>query len=196
MPAPRGRSALTAPGDGPLLDHANPAALAVSGKPVAVTGPASDRTLSSVRLHGAINPSGFATAYHFEYGTSTNNLDRATETQILNDGFSENAIIAGVTELSSATTYYYRLVASNLLGQACGVIGEFTLFGAARIIRLADGKAAIDFLTLPGRTNLVQVSSNLVDWATVTFLLPTNGVLRWEEPETAFPARFFRLSLP
>jgi hypothetical protein len=80
--------------------------------PVVVTGAATQITRSGARLAGTVNPNGSATTYHFEYGTSTA-YGRRTPDVSAGGGGAAVAVAATVGGLSAATTYHYRLVASN-----------------------------------------------------------------------------------
>ena len=79
--------------------------------PAATTGPADMVTDHSATLSGSVNANGAPTRYHFEYGPTTA-YDRTTATA---DAGSGGAVAAAATleGLSPATTYHYRLVATN-----------------------------------------------------------------------------------
>ena len=70
-----------------------------------------------VTLDAGINPDGFATHYHFEYGLSAS---YGTSLPIpdgeIPAGFGEQAVSINVTGLQPNTTYHYRVVASNEAG--------------------------------------------------------------------------------
>jgi hypothetical protein len=66
-------------------------------------------------LKAQINPGGLATKYHFEYGTSAS-YGSSTEERTLAAGGSTVNVKADLFGLSPATTYHFRVVASNSLG--------------------------------------------------------------------------------
>jgi fibronectin-binding autotransporter adhesin len=103
---------------------ASPASLTVAGKPVAITGNASNVTTNSARIHAMINPSGFDTSVYFDYGTSTNFGNR-TVPQSLGNGFSDLQVQADLTGLLQSTGYYYQVVASNAHGIVYGGVRSF-----------------------------------------------------------------------
>jgi hypothetical protein len=86
--------------------------------PAATTGPAGTVTDHSATLNGSVNASGAPTAYHFEYGPSTA-YGSATPSADAGSG-GVVAAAATVAGLSPATTYHYRLVATNAGGVVKG----------------------------------------------------------------------------
>jgi DNA-binding beta-propeller fold protein YncE len=67
---------------------------------------------SCLLLHATVNPEGYETAYEFDYGTTVA-YGYHTPNQIVPSGFEEEEASAEVCALSPATTYHYRIVASN-----------------------------------------------------------------------------------
>jgi hypothetical protein len=80
--------------------------------PTAATGPASVVTDQSATLTGSVNPNGASTAYWFEYGP-TSAYGRTTLSVDAGSGTGGIATTTTVVGLSPATTYHYRLVATN-----------------------------------------------------------------------------------
>ena len=76
-------------------------------------------------LNGSVNPNGLATDAWFEWGTSSSlaTFD-TTSIQALGAGTSSQPVMATLSGLSSATTYYYRVAASNSTGTVKGTIAE------------------------------------------------------------------------
>jgi hypothetical protein len=74
-----------------------------------------------------VNPNGLATDAWFEWGTSPD-LDTFSKTYSnpLGDGTDTLPVMAILSGLSSETTYYYRLAASNSSGSAAGSIASLT----------------------------------------------------------------------
>jgi hypothetical protein len=97
------------------------------GTPNAVTAPAvttaaaTSVTETSATLNGTVDPNGSPTTYHFEYGTTA-----AYGSQSPDAHASAGAVWADLTGLSAATTYHYRLVASNAAGTSVGSDQTFT----------------------------------------------------------------------
>jgi hypothetical protein len=95
------------------------------GPPTTVTRPASSLTHSSARLNGRVTANGLATTWYFEYGTSTRYGAR-TRTRSAGRGTRPVNVSAAVTRLRPATTYHYRLVATNSAGTRRGMDVTFT----------------------------------------------------------------------
>ena len=66
------------------------------------------------------------------------------------------------------------------------------------LTRLANGHALLKMVGIPGRTYLVQVSSDLMTWSTLTTIgAGSNGEFQFEDTDAANHAqRFYRLALP
>jgi hypothetical protein len=92
--------------------------------PAATTGPAGAVTTQSATLSGSVNPNGVATTYHFEYGTTAAYGSTSYTTGAGAGGaVAASAVLGG---LSPATTYHYRIVATNSGGVTQGVDRTFT----------------------------------------------------------------------
>ena len=91
----------------------------------ATTGDAAGVSDTGATLNGQIAPNGHATSYHFEYGT-TEDYGRSTASQDAGNGVSGVPVSAGVGGLAPATTYHYRVVASNAGGTVAGEDRRFT----------------------------------------------------------------------
>ncbi len=81
---------------------------------------ASNVTFSSVVLSGNINPQGQATNYYFQYGT-TSGYGAQTPLAPAGNGTILIRISQLVSGLQSATTYHFRLVATNSAGTTTGI---------------------------------------------------------------------------
>jgi len=95
-----------------------------SSAPTVVTGSATSVTPTSATLNGAVNPNGQATTWYFEYGTSAG-YGSKTPAKSAGAGASSVSVPSSVTGLKAATTYHYRLVATNASGTSFG--GDQTL---------------------------------------------------------------------
>jgi uncharacterized delta-60 repeat protein len=60
------------------------------------------------------------------------------------------------------------------------------------ITRPGQGGVQLDLDVIPGRTYVIENSSDLVNWTSVLTRTPTNYVLRVRESSGAVPGRFFR----
>jgi hypothetical protein len=93
--------------------------------PVASTGSASAVTDHGATLAGTVNSKGSPTSYRFEYGTTTA-YGSATSDTAAGSGTTDVAAGAVLDGLAPATTYHYRVVASNAAGVATGSDQTFT----------------------------------------------------------------------
>jgi hypothetical protein len=91
--------------------------------PAVTTGPASAVTGHSATLSGSVDANGAPTRYHFEYGLTTA-YGSTTPTADAGSGLAVAAAALG--GLSSATTYHYRVVATNAGGVTKGADKTFT----------------------------------------------------------------------
>lgn len=91
---------------------------AVPPAPLLTVGQAQSVTRTTATLPGTVNPEGLATTYHYQYGTSTSYGGNAPSLQGKSAGFEPGAVPAtiGISGLTPATTYHYRLVATNADG--------------------------------------------------------------------------------
>jgi plastocyanin len=98
--------------------------LAMTGFPVLTTNPATNITASSARLNGTLDPHGLSTTFYFQYGTTTSYGSR-TPNHIITGNNYQN-VFAGISELTVATTYHFRIVANNTVGTRYGIDRTFT----------------------------------------------------------------------
>jgi multidrug efflux pump subunit AcrA (membrane-fusion protein) len=82
-------------------------------------------------VSGTVNPSGTATTYHFEYGT-TSGLGSKTPSLDAGSGNAIVSVTANLTGLKPGATYYYRLVATNSIGTVDGADASFVTPASAR----------------------------------------------------------------
>jgi hypothetical protein len=108
--------------DGILTTPAAPVA------PIAVTGTATNISATAATLNGTVDPSGRATTWNFEYGTTTN-YGTKTPAKSAGSGTSPAAVSAPVTGLVTGHTYHFRLVATSDAGTSRG--SDRTLVAAA-----------------------------------------------------------------
>ncbi len=108
-----------------MLAAASVALGAVAAAPTAITGSVSALGGTSATVNGTVNPGGAATDWWFEYGTSTS-YGSKTATTAAGSGSANIAVSKGLTGLSFARTYHYRLVAKNATATTNGGDGLFT----------------------------------------------------------------------
>jgi hypothetical protein len=96
--------------------------------PEAITGHANPTSLSTATLHGTVNPSGFATTYQFEYGTThAYGSSVPVPAGAAGSGTSPQGLQAALSGLSANTTYHYRLMAKNSNGTTYGADRTFKI---------------------------------------------------------------------
>ncbi len=98
---------------------ASPAGASAATKPAVSTGGAAHVTPTSATLTGSVDPQGSSTSYVFQYG-KTRAYGAQTGPASAGRGSAKVAATADVTGLAPATTYHYRLVATNAGGTTPG----------------------------------------------------------------------------
>lgn len=93
--------------------------------PTASTGGPGSITQSAATIRGLVNAHGHSTTYQFEYGTTTA-YGSATPSQSAGSGTTPLHLSARLSGLTAATTYHYRIVASNGFGTTRGSDQIFT----------------------------------------------------------------------
>jgi len=96
-----------------------------SNVPAVITTPASSITTTAGTLNGTINPNGLSSTYHFEWGTTTSYGNSTTATSA-GSGSTVVNVNAGISGLTTGTTYHYRLVGVNSDGTTNGNDMNFT----------------------------------------------------------------------
>jgi hypothetical protein len=89
-----------------------------NGPPIVETNPATNITTQSATLNGSVNPHGYKTDVHFQYGTSPK-YGHKTPIQSETGNTSRN-ITANISSLPETTTYHFRIVATNSDGTRDG----------------------------------------------------------------------------
>jgi hypothetical protein len=102
------------------------------------------------------------------------------------------------THSSTLRTLQEIFGVTPLLGDAANApdLGDlFRFFGFSSVKRLSDGRVELTAMeVVPGRTNLVQASSDFASWAAIsTNQVPTNTFTVVDDAATNFPVRFYRL---
>ncbi len=112
--------------------------------PTAVTLPATSVGETSAIVAGQVNPNAEQTAYTFEYGTSTS-FGAISAVVALDDGDGLEPVSATLTGLTSDTTYYYRVVATNGTGTTAGAVRTFDTGPGGAPIATTGAATAITF---------------------------------------------------
>jgi hypothetical protein len=102
-----------------LLSLAAPSGALAATKPAATTRAAADVTQSTATLTGTVDPNGAATTYFFQVG-ATRVYGGATPVTSAGGGNKPVTVTGAVVGLAPATTYHFRLVASNRKGRTIG----------------------------------------------------------------------------
>jgi uncharacterized delta-60 repeat protein len=113
--------------------------------PSVSTGTASQIGEVSATVSGSVNPNGLATSYHVVYG-ETAGYGSSTKPATLAAALAPTIVSVALTSLRPATTYHYRLVATNADGTSSGLDGTFKtsarvsvrLSGVRRSYRIAS----------------------------------------------------------
>jgi phosphodiesterase/alkaline phosphatase D-like protein/streptogramin lyase len=93
--------------------------------PAVSTGAASDITPASATLNATVNPRGQVTSFTFEYGT-TLSFGQISAIDSTGDGLpTTRPVSLPVSGLTPATTYLYRIVATNATGSTTGPVMSF-----------------------------------------------------------------------
>jgi sugar lactone lactonase YvrE len=95
--------------------------------PEVVTQAASSIKATEATLKGTVNPSGVATTYRFEYGTTTSyGTSIPAPSENVGSGIEAVSKSHTITPLQPETTYHFRIVASNNYGTIYGQDNYFT----------------------------------------------------------------------
>ncbi len=92
---------------------------------LAVTEPAINVSASSATLFGKVNAGGMSVLSWFEYGTASGSYGGKSFSQTIR-GLEETTVSFFVSELSSGTTYYFRIAAQDNAGVVYGNELSFT----------------------------------------------------------------------
>lgn len=139
--------------------------------PSATTDAASNVTATTAQLHGKAIAHGAATAYVFEYGTTTAFGQIAPlPSGNAGSGTASLPVTATLSGLAPNTTYVYRLVATNSQGTTTGPVMQFGTTGPPLAPAVATGAASNitpASATLSGTVNpLGQVTSFTFEYGT------------------------------
>jgi hypothetical protein len=125
------------------------------GGPVAQTSAAQGIGTTTASLNGSVDPRGRTTSWYFEYGTSTRYGSR-TPTRTDSAGSGNHAVTAGISGLTAATTYHFRLVATSSGGTSRGADASFTTLGGVTLTHVGVVVVYGHGITLSGVSNAGQ----------------------------------------
>ncbi|MEI7898376.1 MAG: BACON domain-containing carbohydrate-binding protein [bacterium] len=105
--------------------------------PVVSTNAATGITCTGATLNGSVNPNGYATNYHFEWGTT---VAYGNSTTVVSAGAGSTSVpvTAPITGLTGGTTYHFRVVAVNAEGTTNGLDMTFVPCAAVVITTAAS----------------------------------------------------------
>jgi hypothetical protein len=163
------------PGNWSITFNVNFTAANVS-KPAVTTLAATNLAGDGATLNGSANPNGGATTAWFEWGT-TSALGNSTAKHLLGSGSSALSYTASINGLTSNSTYYFRMDASNSAGTSYGSILNFTTattLPAPALLTPQNG--ATNFSTTPTFTwtSVAGATSYRIMVATTPSALPTD----------------------
>ena len=122
-------------------------------------------------LNGNVNPFDLQTTAWFEWGTDSTLANYSTtSTQLLGAGTTSQLVIATLSGLSSGTTYYFRIAASNSMGASKGAIASFNITVPVvppMVTTLAPSSVGGTGATLNGNLNSNGLATNAwFEWGT------------------------------
>jgi hypothetical protein len=115
-----------------------------AGAPAATTGAASRVSGTSATLNGTVTPGQGATTYAFQYGP-TASYGTQTPTQGPVNGTKAKKVSAAVTGLVPATTYHFRVLATNAAGTTYGSDATFATPAAKNTVTIAAVPKTLTF---------------------------------------------------
>lgn len=139
--------------------------------PQPTTGDASAITAVGASLSGMLSTGGADTDYHFDYGTSTS-YGLSSPTVSVGASPSPASAAATLGGLTAATTYHYRLVATNAAGTVGGADRIFTTAAPPHkpaVATRAPSALTATTATIVGRVNPYGLPTTYTfDWGTTT----------------------------
>jgi len=129
--------------------------------PIVTTGTATAPTLTATTLSGTVNPVAQPTTYQFDYGLTTS-YGTHTTAQALAVGITDVPVTANLSGLTAATTYHFRLEATNGSGTTDGLDGTFTTAGTPVVVTGAATGVTATTATLGGTVNPAGIAGAYV----------------------------------
>jgi hypothetical protein len=166
-----------------LLGGAMFAASALAAVPAVRTGVASLITYNSAVVAASVNPNSSATVVYFQYGT-TNKYGAQSAPTELAAGARAVPVSTMLTGLTAATTYHYRIVATNSSG---------TSLGADRVLATARIPLALAITAAP---NPVAFGGAVTVEGTLAGTGSANAPVQLQEEQFPYTAGFTNLGNP
>ena len=127
--------------------------LPAKGSPVIKEEQVTNIEPTTATLHAIVNPEGFKTKYHFEYGTQAGVYTHSTATQELPLTIREDPVQAAISELKPETAYHYRLVAESSEGTVRGEDTTLTTLPPVSVREFTTQTVGPELLTLKAELN-------------------------------------------
>ncbi|MGI8803466.1 MAG: hypothetical protein ACR2KV_15095 [Solirubrobacteraceae bacterium] len=126
--------------------------------PVVSTGAATLVTTTGATVAGVVNPSSQATTYQFDYGT-TMTYGQHSAAQPLAAGATDVPVSAALAGLAPATTYHFRVEATNASGTTLGLDKTFSTAAAPTVSTGAATAITASSAALAGTVNPAGVAT-------------------------------------
>lgn len=148
-----------------------PQTIAAVGSPSVISTHVSALDSESTTVNGTVNPNGYSTSLVVEL---TTNIDFTASRRfpisisLPNDVYQQRQFTFPLTSLEPRTTYYARIIATNVLGESIGSITSFTTLGDEPSVsditvdELTGNEATVSAALHPQRLN----SSAYFEWST------------------------------
>jgi hypothetical protein len=135
-------------------DYGTDATFTTLHRPTVTTEEATNTQLTAAAFHGKVDPNGSSTNYHFEYGVGTGYGASTAEVNV-GSGDSGTSVEATVTGLECATTYHFRLVATNAAGTSYGVDKIFVGQCMTQSAVVHDASTGVQWVYYVGRDHAI-----------------------------------------
>jgi uncharacterized protein (TIGR02145 family) len=136
--------------------------------PSPIAKEASDITITSATLNGAVNANYLSTTITIEYGLTSSYGTSVAAAQSPLTGNASTNVSAAITGLTAGTTYHYRIKAVNSLGSANSDDMTFKTLGSVpTATALPAGNLQVNSATLNGSVNANYFSTTVIfEWGT------------------------------
>ncbi len=168
-----------------ILSNHNLGIVASPSLPVVTTSAATLLTSSTATLNGTVNANSNSSSVSFNYGLTASYGSSIAAVPTPITGNVDTAVSANITGLTSATTYHYRVVATNAVGTTTGT--DMTFFVASNNanlsgLALGSGTLAPTFssttteytASVPNTTTTMTIKPTLAD---TTASVRVNGIV-------------------
>ena len=137
--------------------------------PTVTTIAATSVGATGATLNGSVTPNGLPTSAWFEWGTDSSLASYSTTaTQAVGSGSASQTINQGLTGLSTETTYYYRVAASNSQRTTNGLIESFTTTSSSPSFGIVSTTPANNATEIPIANTMTVTFNQDVDIATLS----------------------------